>query len=297
MPNKPYYGRPIDIPVIGVGSQPQEEDDLTFNFDKPPGEMHTYDRPPIPEPEEVENLTVAKDTLKAILQSLQHYTAGDTAIVFDITDMDAANIDLITQVFNEGEVSVVYEADTSVQIQESVLTGVWRIRSLNETGDLLRDSIEIADIPSVVREKTFANATALDTNLDNLPVGVINTPPLIVEIAEQSEAWQVGDTPHVINLTLLPLSSEDLNFLGHRLGVGPITILSRGYGNCRIGSTSKKNVWWVKYYNSEDILILNTIEVVDVPEVAKAAPEDFVDSAKRLAEILKIYDVEIEHES
>jgi hydrogenase-1 operon protein HyaF len=48
-------------------------------------------------------------------------------------------------------------------------------------------------------------------------------------------------------------------------------------------------VWWVKFYNSEDALILNTIEIVDVPEVARAAAEDLADSAERLKEILEIY--------
>jgi hydrogenase-1 operon protein HyaF len=48
-------------------------------------------------------------------------------------------------------------------------------------------------------------------------------------------------------------------------------------------------VWWVKYYNSEDALILNSIEIVDVPEVACAAVEDLADSAERLAEILEVY--------
>ncbi|MGC8732454.1 MAG: hydrogenase expression/formation C-terminal domain-containing protein, partial [Halothiobacillaceae bacterium] len=41
----------------------------------------------------------------------------------------------------------------------------------------------------------------------------------------------------------------------------------------------------VKYFNSQDALILNTIEVVEVPEVALAAPEDFTDTANRLREI------------
>ena len=293
MPNKPYYGRPIDIPVVGEGSQPQEDGDSNFNFDKPPGEMYTYDRPLIPEPEEVKDLKIAKALLAKLYHALLAYKVGEPAVCFDISAMDEANLDLINQVFNEGEVSVVYEGDTSVHIQESVLTGVWRVRSADENGKPSSDAIEIADIPSIVTEQAFANATPLDTNLDNLPAGVLNTPPLIIEIAEQIEQWKAGGENHVINLTLLPLSSEDLNFLGHRLGVGPITILSRGYGNCRVGSTNKKNVWWVKFYNSEDILILNTIEIVDVPAVAKAAPEDLEDSAKRLKDILDVYDVEL----
>mgnify|MGYP000724044400 FL=1 len=61
-------------------------------------------------------------------------------------------------------------------------------------------------------------------------------------------------------------------------------MLSRGYGNCRITSTRLRNTWWVQYFNSMDHLILNTIEVTSVPEVALAAPEDFADSVERLAE-------------
>ena len=295
MPDKPYYGRPIDIPVIGEGTQPGVEGDEHFNFTESPGAMHTYDMPIIPEPEEVENLTIAKSMLAKLLTTIETYKAGDPAISFDISDMDAANVDLINQVFNEGEVSVLYQADTSVQIQESVLTGIWRIRVNNEAGEPISDKIEIGDIPSIVREKTFADVTPIDTNLECLPENVLNAPPLVIELAEKSEEWKKGDFHHVINLTLLPLSTEDLNFLGERLGVGPITILSRGYGNCRIGSTSKKNIWWVKYFNSEDKLILNTIEVIDIPEVATAAPEDLEDSAERLRDILEVYDVEFEN--
>jgi hydrogenase-1 operon protein HyaF len=42
----------------------------------------------------------------------------------------------------------------------------------------------------------------------------------------------------------------------------------------------------VQYFNSMDHLILNTIEVATVPEVALAAPEDFSDSLERLDEWL-----------
>ena len=286
-----YYGKPIDIPIVGEGSQPLETGDENFSFTNPPGEMFTYQPPILPEPELVEDLDLAKAILAKLYHAITVYKAGEPAIIFDISELDLANIDLINQVLNEGEVSVLYQGDSSVHIQESVLTGIWRVRTNNEAGIVICDVIEVADIPSIVRQKAFLNSTPLDTSLDILPPGVLNVPPLIIELADQIEHWKLGDTNHVINLTLLPLSTEDLNFLGHRLGVGPITILSRGYGNCRIGSTNKKNVWWVKYFNSEDVLILNTIEVVDVPGVAIAAQEDLVDSAERLKEILDVYSV------
>ncbi|MCG8082170.1 MAG: hydrogenase expression/formation protein, partial [Candidatus Thiodiazotropha taylori] len=68
-----------------------------------------------------------------------------------------------------------------------------------------------------------------------------------------------------------------------------LTILSRGYGNCRITSTAVQNVWWVQYFNSQDKNILNTIEIGAIPAVAAAAHEDVQDSAERLSEILEAY--------
>ena len=123
----------------------------------------------------------------------------------------------------------------------------------------------------------------------DLSPGVLNAPPLIAEISEWIEALDDDSEPHVINLTLLPQTEEDLGFLMKKLGEGRVTVLSRGYGNCRITSTATPGVWWVQYFNSQDRNILNTIEITDVPEVACAAQEDLEDSATRLTEILEIY--------
>jgi hydrogenase-1 operon protein HyaF len=63
-------------------------------------------------------------------------------------------------------------------------------------------------------------------------------------------------------------------------------MLSRGYGNCRVTATGLREVWWVQYFNSDDKLILNTLEVTPVPAAVLAAQEDIEDSAERLGEIL-----------
>ncbi len=67
---------------------------------------------------------------------------------------------------------------------------------------------------------------------------------------------------------------------------GPVAMISRGFGNCHITSTSLRDVWRVQYFNSMKTLILNTVEVVAVPAVALAAPEDLVESRERLAELI-----------
>jgi hydrogenase-1 operon protein HyaF len=62
--------------------------------------------------------------------------------------------------------------------------------------------------------------------------------------------------------------------------------MSRGFGNCRITSTGTRDVWRVQYFNSMNTLILNTIEVVEMPEVVLASAQDLVDTRKRLAELV-----------
>ena len=112
--------------------------------------------------------------------------------------------------------------------------------------------------------------------------GVINAPALLAEVTERVTGHAAE--PHIINLSLLPFGPEDAAWLDQCLGRGRVTLLSRGYGNCRITATGLPNTWWVQYFNSMDQRILNTLEVTQVPEAALAAREDYEDSIERLKE-------------
>ena len=118
------------------------------------------------------------------------------------------------------------------------------------------------------------------------PAGVMNAPAILTELEDHIHLWKPGTAAHVVNLTLLPLSPQDLAVIDQTLGQGPIQILSRGYGNCRIVHTEVPLTWRVSYFNSQDALILDTVEVTDLPEVACAAREDLEDSHERLADML-----------
>jgi len=119
------------------------------------------------------------------------------------------------------------------------------------------------------------------------PEDTMNAPSVLEELRDRQRRWKPGDAAHVINLTLLPLSPGDSVWLDEQVGRGPVVILSRGYGNCRIASTRMPRTWRVTYFNSQDMIILDTLEVAAVPEVACAAREDLEDSAERLFEVLK----------
>ena len=282
----------IDIPiaVTGPGTQPAEADGAELDILQMPSGMATFESPELPEPEEVQGLDAGIQLLGELQQQLANWSADSSEPVLELDKLDDANLELIDQVLGEGEVSIMFENGIKARIQESVLAGVWRIRFVDELDNIVCDTLEVGPIPSLISNSTFGDAAAR-LNIDEaaIPEGVLNAPPLVAEINDKVEEHEPGNMPHVINLTLLPQTESDLAYLTDQLGQGAVTILSRGYGNCRITSTAVRNVWWVQYFNSQDANILNSIEVGDVPEVACAAPEDIADSADRLDEILEIY--------
>lgn len=277
------------LPILGAGSQPTENDGAELEYLHMPSEMSVYSAPEIPEPEEIGDRDAGMAVLERLLKQLQAYRDGES-VAQDLTGLDAANRKLVNQVLGEGDVSIVVDGDDRTLIQESVLAGVWRVQAQDADGRLLSDAIEVAAIPQVVTAQGFAGAaTQLAFDNSELPEGVMNAPPLLTEINERIPLIKQDGGSHAINLSLLPQTEQDLGFLQQQLGAGRVMILSRGYGNCRITSTYTDQVWWVQYFNSSDTVILNTLEVSRVPEVACAAAEDIADSAERLHEILEVY--------
>jgi len=285
----------ISIPItsIGVGSQPVDEDSKTLEFIPMPHEMSVFEVSNMPEPEDVANLKEGMQALRLVRDALKNYNMNDELTMIDITDLDDQNRTWVNSMLGHGEVSVIYQGGTRTEIKESVFAGVWRIIYLDANRNIVKDFIEIASIPELVKNSSFVKAkTKLEYDLNNLPERVMNAPALITELNDKVATWKEGDEPHVINFSLLPQTEEDLVFLDQLLGSGPVVILSRGYGNCRIACTKTKNVWWVKYFNSEDKLILDTLEISAIPAVACAAEEDIRDSYDRFVEVMELYDNE-----
>ncbi len=273
---------------IGPGSQP-DIDDVKLEPMEMPREMFTFEPPAAPEPEDTIGMEAGKERLRAIQRSLAEWRPGDRAVVVGLSDLSPADLGLVNQILGEGEVSMV--SGPKIQVQESVFAGLWRVLHFDDAGRIVRDTVEIGNWPEAVAARVFSGARALpEPASDPLPEGVFNAPPLLTEIAEKVPAAGPGVAVHTINLSLLPHTEADLEYMVRKLGTGDTIILSRGYGNCRVSSTGTRNVWWVQYYNSQDALILNSIEIIPVPEVILAAPEDIADSAGRLAEVMSLYD-------
>lgn len=279
--------KPFPIPVVPIGPGSQVEE-VELDYMQMPQGMHTYSAPVLPEPEQIAALADAHRVLRSSLAALETSLSGKQPEVIALDGLDAANLALINQVLGEGEVSARAEGDNAMLIQESVFAGVWRV-VCKQGEQVMSDGIHVGAIPDGLIDAARRGASdvaAIDVP-SQLPPGVMNAPSIIAELNEQIVSWHPGMLAHVINLTLLPLSPQDIEFLDTQLGNGNVLILSRGYGNCRISSTRVPNCWRVVYYNSQDAIILNTIEIIDIPEVACAAREDLADSHERLMEVLQ----------
>lgn len=280
------------IPVVSFGPD-APADDQALDYLPLPKDMDTYHPPVLPEPEVLLIHTGAKAVLHATLAALQDIVrdgaSPHSSRVVRLQDLSPGEHQIVHQVLGEGEASARIAADASgveVAIQESLFAGVWRVVTTRD-GVALDDRIEVGAVPQVLREVARSDVLASPPQWTGaLPPGVQNAPLLVDEVRDHSRRWQPGQVPQVVNLSLLPVSPADIAYLDHLLGTGRITMLSRGYGNCRITNTRLANCWRVVYYNSTDAVILNAVEVVDMPDVALAAPEDLQDSRDRLADVL-----------
>ena len=276
---------PVSVHTIGAGSQPGGGDELQYLA--MPREMSTFRMPRVPESAEEAALSASRDLLAAFLSRLENWdpVAAPRGPRLDLGGVPAAALEITNQMLGEGEVSIQISGARAFRIQESVFTGLWRVCELDTDGRLAADWLEAGALPEAATEAA-SGAGAAKLALSDVPPGAMNSPALLAEIRSQLATRSRGDSAHVINLTLFPMTPEDHAVLEQALPVGPVAMISRGFGNCRITSTGTKDVWRVQYFNNMNTLILNTIEIVDVPEVALAAVEDLADSRERLAELV-----------
>jgi hydrogenase-1 operon protein HyaF len=262
--------RDIPVRVTGPGSQPTGSNGDAITYMDMPSDMSRFVAPVMPEPEDVMLMDGAREAMDWLRAALDGYEPGGEPVLADLSALDEESRDVVNQILGEGEVSIVCDGEVRARTQESVLAGVWRTLFFDHDDRVVCDLLEVADIPKVVGFAAGCAGT-VDTTAEGVGPELANALPILTELQSHHEQYAAGGKPHSINLTLLPLSDPELEFIDQRLG------------------RDTAGIWWVRYYNSMGVLILNTLEVVDVPSVVKAAPEDLADSAERLKEILEPY--------
>ncbi|RAK21512.1 hydrogenase-1 operon protein HyaF [Salipiger aestuarii] len=265
------------MPPVGYGPGSQPEDD-SFDYMSMPQDMRTFTAH-FPEVDDVSGLGAALGLMAEVANAADRVARGGAPERFDLSTLDAANRGLIAETMGEGEVAMKIRGVPAIRVQESVFAGIWGL------GAAGMDVIEVAQAPAQAKARAFEPVRPATP--DGAGMGVVNAPPLLVELLDKSGNYRASRNVHVVNLTLLPHTEGDLAWLDKRLGLGSTDILSRGYGNCRVTATATPHVWRVQFFNSMDTLILDTFEVTDMPEVAIAAGEDLADSAARLRDVLE----------
>jgi hydrogenase-1 operon protein HyaF len=275
--------RPVTIPIRSLMPEPEEAIDCVAM----PREMSTFEMPGLPEPGPGNDIEGARDVLAVFLTHFDAWLAmGGDPPALDLHGLAPDALRVLNETLGEGEVAAIINADHEIRIQETVFPGTWRQQHFAAGGGLLHDYLLAAPIPPVVSAIASESAQPTLRALE-LPAGAMNVPALVHELQDAMDRSGPDTPAHVINLTLLPLSPEDTAHIDQVLDGGSVVILSRGFGNCRISSTAARNVWRVQYFNNMQTLILNTIEVTVMPEVAIAAREDLLETRGRLADLVQ----------
>ena len=120
-------------------------------------------------------------------------------------------------------------------------------------------------------------------SLDAIPIHIFpsaepgltgNAPPLLRELAEQVKRLLATGESSAIDLSALPLTPADLDWLREKLGTGEISVTLQANGESTLNETACPGVWWVTHRNEQGAVTSQFIEVAFVPELVKAHPAD-----------------------
>ena len=120
-------------------------------------------------------------------------------------------------------------------------------------------------------------------SLDAIPVHVVtagegglsgNAPPLLRELLTGVRRLLSDAEPSSIDLTALPLTPADLDWLRDKLGQGEVHITLDANGESTLDETACPGVWWVTHRNEQGAVIAQFLEVAFVPELVRAQAGD-----------------------
>ena len=109
-----------------------------------------------------------------------------------------------------------------------------------------------------------------------------NALPLLREIAELLRRLLESGETAAIDLSALPLTPADLDWLRDKLGEGEIAVTLQASGESTLNETACPGVWWVTHYNEQGAVTSQFIEVAFVPELVKAHPQDVATGRENL---------------
>ncbi|CCG92217.1 putative HupH hydrogenase expression protein [Methylacidiphilum fumariolicum SolV] len=193
------------------------------------------------------------------------------------------DIKSVANFLSVGEVEITIDEPFPLLIFETQILGLWAVCLSNQL-----QWLEVGQLPSVLLKTQRSLPPIPKFSLKELAPfsgGLMNSPYLLVEINRLATDYEIEKKPQVIQLSLLPLSLKDKEFLESTLGLGKTLIRIKGYGDCLIKNSQYKNIWWIEHFNSAGKSLLQAIEIDEVPAIVKAAREDLDGSILRIQKL------------
>jgi len=119
-------------------------------------------------------------------------------------------------------------------------------------------------------------------SIDSVPVRVLapdsglsgNAWPLMMEIADMVRRLVDSGETAAIDLSALPLTPADKEWLRERLGTGQVHVSLEAEGQSSLDETACPGVWWITHRDTRGRVMSEFIEVTLVPDLVRAHPED-----------------------
>ena len=119
-------------------------------------------------------------------------------------------------------------------------------------------------------------------SLETIPIHAVppaaalsgNAPPLLHELHGMLRRLLDTGASSAIDLSALPLTPADLDWLRDRLGSGEVTVSLQANGESTLDETACSGIWWVTHRNPQGAVVAQLLEVAFVPELLRTQPED-----------------------
>jgi hydrogenase-1 operon protein HyaF len=102
------------------------------------------------------DIAIAQSVLHEIRALLERLLAGGEGGVIDLRSLPALNpasLGLLEQWLPPGEVSAVVNGTGKTELRETACAGVWWLVHRNAKGDLVTESIEVAEVPGLLKSQ------------------------------------------------------------------------------------------------------------------------------------------------
>lgn len=109
-----------------------------------------------------------------------------------------------------------------------------------------------------------------------------NAAAVLREIAALLARLTASGEGGAVDLTALPLTPADRDWLAAQLGQGEVEITLRTGGESTLRESAYPGVWWVRHHNEAGTLVSELIEVCHIPEIVPAHPADIQSGLERL---------------